>query len=124
MPRVELLLAAESHAVDQQTNALSIFNIIEGTYTGIIPKVVFITVWKREPGDEDRDFQSLLRVTSGARQVGEFPLNFRMTAPRHRSFHVLMGLPAGRAGETIRFEVLLNGQSVGRCEIEVSEAPA
>lgn len=124
MPRVELMVAAESHAVDQITNAISIFNIIENVAAvGIIPKIEIITVWLRQEGDEGRDFQALLRVSDNQGRVGPgFAMNFQMPAPRHRTFHALVGLPIRSVPGMLVFEMLMNGEVVARYEVQV-QAP-
>jgi hypothetical protein len=128
MPHVEYLVAAEGHSVDQQTNALSIFNILEKLQTtsrgdNVVPRVVVITVFGRDDGDDGQDFQALLEVHTRSGQIGRpFPLNFRMSAERHRLFHVLFGLPIPANAGFIRFDVQVNGQPVGSYQVDVEAA--
>jgi hypothetical protein len=119
------MVPAESHAVDQITNACSIFNIIEniGAAVGLIPKIELITIWVREEGDEGKDFQALLRVSDNQGRIGpDFSMNFQMTAPRHRTFHSLVGIPIRSVPNMVMFEMLLNGDVVARYQVPVQEA--
>jgi hypothetical protein len=128
MPHVEFLVAAEGHSVDQQSNALSIFNILEKIQgasggAGLLPRVEVITVFVRDDGDEGRDFQALLQVHTRASQIGRgFPMNFQMSAERHRLFHVIYGLPIPADAGFLRFDVQVNGERVGSYQVDV-EAP-
>ena len=127
MAQLELLVAAEGYSVDQQSNALSIFTTIEeieGRGAGLIPKLCLISVWRREQGDEERDFQAILRIQQNGQQIGQdMPLNFRFPANRHRLFHNILGLPVRPEEGAISFSILLNGQVLRSYEIIVRPLP-
>ena len=111
MPQLEYFLVAESAAVDQFTNRVSIFNVLESV-RGQIPsqfQSIAISAWNREAGDEDIDFQVQVRIlTPSGNTVGEFPINFRFTNPRQRVFQAVQ-VNLVEAGE-FRFALSINGQ--------------
>lgn len=116
MPKLECFLVAESVSIDQTTNEASVFNILEHfripEFPTVLPKCAAFSLWRKEPGDEDRDWQALLEITLPDGSTPQFSLNFRFTAsPRHRLTQRFLGLPLRREGE-LRFELRLNGEHV------------
>jgi hypothetical protein len=120
MPKLEYFLVCESCSIDQATNRISLFNIIEEVQSGPpssgdgmpIAQMVAVSCWNREDGDEDQDFQLTLRVHPPEGEYKDFRLNFRMDRPRHRfTIRLSGGVPAGASG-TLRFETLLNDRHV------------
>lgn len=116
MPQLEYFVVCESVSIDRDTNRISLFNIIEdlrpvSTKMGDAPvvQITAVACWNRQAGDEERDFQSVLRLRAPGDEPKEFPLNFRMERPRHRLTFRLLGIPSLRPGELI-FELLLNGR--------------
>lgn len=125
MPKLEYFVVCESISVDRETNRVSLFNIVEdiqpltkGENGHIIAQMVAISAWNREPGDEDKDFQLIVRIHAPGDDPHDFPLNFRMDRPRHRLLLRLQGVPAQRPGE-LRFELLLNSQHVAAHTVNV-----
>lgn len=53
-----LCLVAESVIRDAETNAISVFNIMEGVIAQGFPlfinKITFLTIWEKEPADTDK----------------------------------------------------------------------
>ena len=113
MARLEFFVVSRGVSVDQFTNQASIFEIIEEVHATSFPasiqSCVAMSLWRREPGDEEHDFQVLLRTTLPSGTIHDLRTNFRFTGPRHRITQRLEGLPIEQEGE-LRFEVLLNDE--------------
>jgi hypothetical protein len=129
MPKLEYFLVCESISIDQETNRVSVFNIVEEVApikarpTGpIVPQVVALACWNREPGDENKDFQATLRIHAPEEKAKDFPVNFKMEKPRYRLSLRLQGVPALKPGQ-LRFEMLLNGKHAAEHTILVHSAP-
>lgn len=94
MPKLEYFLICESMSTDQETNRVSLFNVLEdlqvlppGTTPQpqlLVPHFVAVSCWNREPGDEDKDFQAILRIHPPKKEPKEFSMNFKMERPRYR----------------------------------------
>lgn len=113
MPKLEYFLISESVSVDQRTNRLSIFNVIESVNTYkfplIIPTLAAVVSLVKEEEDQLKDFQLLLKIYSpGDEKDAEFPINFNMTSERHRLLLSIENMQVKESG-LIRFEVYLNG---------------
>ncbi len=63
MPKLEYFLVAESVSVDQQTNRISFFNVVEQVNVPVfpftIPQIVAVASWNTEEGDAKRTFRPL-----------------------------------------------------------------
>jgi hypothetical protein len=126
MASLEYFLVAEDVSIDQVTNQLSLFNVFEGFRTPrfplIVPKCAAVSLWRKEPADEGRDFQCVLRVTLPDGQNHQSESNFRMTNERQRIVTRLQGVPISMAGE-LRFELLLNGQHAASHLVIIEHQP-
>lgn len=118
MPKLEYFLVCESCSIDQATNRISLFNIIEEIQSGPSPspdavpiaQMVAVSCWNRVDDDAGRDLQLTLRVHPPGDEPKDFFLNFQMDRPRHRITMRLSGpVQKGASGE-LRFELLLNGK--------------
>ena len=115
MPKLEYFLVAESVSVDQDTNSVSIFNVLEEIEAAelpvVVPKMVAISSWLVAEHEHDSDFQVTLRFSGGGfEEAEEHPFNMRRgKRARHRIFHWFKGVPFKKFG-TVSFEVLLNGE--------------
>ncbi len=112
MPKLEYFLVAESVSVDQTTNRISIFHILEEIHVAkfpfALPLLAAVAQWNAEDGDVDRDFQVGLVIKPPDGQPKEFSQNFRMIHPRLRTIMNLVGLPLTQPG-TMTVEIKLNG---------------
>jgi hypothetical protein len=123
MARLEFFAVSEGVSVDQFTNRVSIFNILEQLASPEFPFVLAsataVSLWTMEAGDDERDFQCMLRITmpDGAQQ--EFTSNFKTLMRRHRVIQGIQGFPLTEPG-LLRFEVLLNGEHAASHEVDVS----
>lgn len=121
MPRLEYFLVCESISTDQETNRVSLFNVLEDLEvlpqgTGrenklFVSQFVAVSCWNQQPGDEDKDFQATLRIHAPKQEPKDFPMNFKMERPRYRLSFRFQGMPKLEPGE-VKFELLLNGQHV------------
>lgn len=113
--RLEFFVVSESVSIDQVTNELSVFNILESVasegFPVLVPKCAAVSLWRVEPGDEGRDWQVMVRVTLPGQGPQDFTTNFqaRPRSQRHRVMQRVHGLPLLQEGD-LRFELLLNGQ--------------
>jgi hypothetical protein len=118
MPSLEYFLVCESVSTDQETNRVSLFHILEdfqlaspGSPGVVLAQFAAVSCWNREEGDEERDFQALLRIHPPGGEAKEIAMNFRMERPRQRLTLRFLGIPKMEPGQ-LRFELLLNGRHV------------
>lgn len=127
MAHMEFFVVSEDLSVDQQTNRLSLFNVLEqisGTnFPLVLKSFAAITLWVKEAADEDRDFQCMLRIIMPNGRQHNFTSNFKFVARRHRVVQRFEGFPIDEPG-ILRFEVLLNGEPKASHEVEVSRIDA
>jgi hypothetical protein len=122
MARLELFVVSEGVSLDQLTNQLSLFSVLEEVrspdFPFVLPSAAAVSLWMKEAGDDDRDFQCMLRVTLTDGSQREFTSNFRFRARRHRVILKIQGFPLNEPG-MLRFEVLLNGEYAASHEVDV-----
>ena len=121
MPTLEYFLICESISTDQETNRVSLFNVLEDLQVLAsesppqpqlpVSQFVAVSCWNREVGDEGQDFQAMLRIHPPSQESKDFPMNFKMERPRHRLSLRFQGMPKLEPGQ-LRFELLLNGAHV------------
>lgn len=113
MPKLEYFLVSESLSVDQETNNVSVFSILEEFSGKQIPRLVATSSWNIEPNEQDRDYQVTLtiRLPGGETlpESNDFKVNFTTQRKRHRVFQHVHGLKLEKAGDLV-FEVLLDGK--------------
>jgi hypothetical protein len=131
--KLRYFLVADSAAVDQSTNRLSLFNLIDEIH---IPPVtqrppdqsppIFMTQlcivasWDIETGDEKQDWQLSIVAHLPKEEEKTFPINFRMEPGKriHRVIMNFVGLPIRDEGN-VRLAVLLNNRPQGEQIIPV-----
>jgi hypothetical protein len=130
VPKLEYFVVCESISVDQETNRVSLFNVVEdirpvarGEPAHILTQMVAISAWNRESGDEGQDFQLIVRIHAPGDAPQDFPLNFRMERSRQRLYLRIQGVPARHPGE-LKFELLLNSQPKASHSVTVHPAAA
>jgi hypothetical protein len=118
MPKLEYFVVCDSISIDQQTNRVSLFNIVEdlqpvgpGIQSDIIAQLVAVSSWNKVPEDEGKDFQVIHRIHTSDGEPKDFPMNFRMENPRQRVVLRIQGMPPMHPG-SLRIELLLNGQHI------------
>jgi len=113
MARLEFFVVAESVSIDQLTNKLSVFNVLEEVREEEFPTTllgcVVVSLWNAEPGDEERDFQIQLEMVAPDGQTRPFEQNLRIPRRRTRSILQLRGIPVPCAGELV-FRISLNNE--------------
>ena len=122
MALLEFFVVPRSVAIDQTTNVASVLEILEAIPTPsfplLIPQCVAMSLWREEPGDEDRDFQLVLRITTPSNTEHVMRTNFRMTNARHRVTQRIQGLPIESEGQ-LRFEAILNDQHAAEHVVDI-----
>jgi len=105
----------ESISIDQATNQVSVFNILEDLYPQklpyVLPKTVAVSSWAMDQEEADQDWQVALRISPpGEQEKKAGPTNFGKGWVLCRSVISVQGIPVKEAGE-LKFELLLNGES-------------
>ena len=116
MPRLEYFLVASSLSIDQATNNVSLFHILE-ELTGTMPlrmfPVVAASAWIFEPNELGRDYQASLKVHLPDGELlpesHQLAVNFSTERRRHRIHQFLHGLVIPEPGDLV-FELILNGE--------------
>jgi len=127
MAKLEYFLVAEGICIDQQTNNMSIFNILEEVRTtnfpAVMAKLIAISLWNMDSKDWGSDFQELLRVKMPGEDVPkEFRLNFPAEPEkmRHRIYITIQNLIINAEG-IIEVELLLNNKHIASHKITVTK---
>jgi len=124
MPSLEFFVVATSIAVDQDTNRLSVFDVLEEVnperLPAIIPRAAAVSLWRLEDTELGQDFQAVLRVAVPGEEPRDMRLNFHGESKRHRLTMNLVRMLIRRPGE-IRFELLLNDESRAHHHILINE---
>ena len=103
MPRHVFTLAALGHAVDAQTNTISLYSILEQiggpTLPLTLPSFVIVTLWHRNEGEEGVKFvQRTTLVDPDGNETFHQDADFEMPKPRHRIFLAVAGAPFKKSG--------------------------
>lgn len=129
MTHLEYFLVAESVAVDQATNRISLFNVLEEITTSkecaIVPALVIVSAWyDDEEGDKPRAHTLTARLKIPGQDDSpivscEFTIHPNR---RHRVLNRMSGLTLSQSG-ILEFEVLLDGahQATHRVDVRVGE---
>jgi hypothetical protein len=130
MIKLEYFLVAESYAVDENRNTISIFHVLEefGAHAApiIVPKLSAISSWLvSEDHDPELDHHVTIRVSGGALEA---PLEYdfvmsRGPRTRHRMFHSFQGAVFDAFGDAV-FELLLDGEHRASHTLTLEEVPA
>lgn len=126
MASLEFFVVAESVSVDQVTNKVSVFEVLERTgfkpnTNNAIARCVACSLWRMTAEDIGQDFQVMLKIFQpGEESPRESATNFTANSDRHRVFVHLVGVPIQQPGE-LRLEVLLNGEHAAEHIIAVVE---
>jgi len=118
---MEFFVVSEEVSVDQQTNRLSLFNVLEQLAGPNFPfplSAVAVSLWVAEEGDDGRDFQCMLRVLLPDGNRHDFTTNFTFRGRRHRVIQRIIGFPINEPG-MLRFEVRINGEYQASHEVDV-----
>lgn len=136
MPQLEYFIVAESCSVDQETNRLSLFNVIEelrpganvkvsengdqGGWVLLVPELIAVSGWNPSPGDEaTAEHQLTTRVSLPDGSPREFvqPVVFDPNR-RGRVLNRIAGIQITQPG-LMRIEILLDGDHVATHTVTV-----
>jgi hypothetical protein len=120
MPKLEYFLLCESVAVDQDTNRISLFNVLEDFQVArpedptkkpayILSQFVAVALFNRESEDGEKEFEACLRIHLPDDQHSENKISFRMERNRQRVLMRFVGMPPVGKDGVLRFELLLDG---------------
>ena len=89
MPEHVFTIPALGHAIDAETNNLTIFSVLEqlgsAAFPFVVPQFSIVTLWERRPGEEDADLEYSMRVIDpNGTEVVAGVQPFRLVQPRHR----------------------------------------
>jgi len=120
---MEFFLVSEDVSVDQQTNRMSLFNVIEQLASPSFPFPLLyaasVSLWVAEDDDDEgKDYQCILRILLPDGIKHDFPTNFTFKTRRHRIITRIQGIPITKPG-LLQFEILLNGKHHATHEIDI-----
>ena len=125
MAKLEYFLVAESVSVDQKTNRISFFNVVEevtgAAFPATIPQIIAVAAWNGEEGNDKEAFQATVRITFPDGEQKDYHHNFRMPAKRSRVILTFQGITLKRAGELL-LDLSLNGEHAAKHSIDVKLA--
>jgi hypothetical protein len=131
MPKLEYFLLCESISVDQETNRVSLFNVLEDLHlaspltTGeskgafILSQFVAVAVFNREPDDENRVFEACLKYNLPDAQFIAHKLEFKMERNRQRILMRFVGMPPVAKDGMLSFELTVDGKHAGSHTIQL-----
>ena len=114
MPEHTFTVVARGHAVDAQTNCLTLFSVLEQLKGPALPfglpGLDIVTLWSRRPGEENVAFVQRTRlVAPSGREVFRSDTSFTMDRARHRVLLSVARVPFEESG-LYRVEVLVRRQ--------------
>jgi hypothetical protein len=126
MPDLEFFVVANSVSVDQATNRISVFEILDEIRPPRFPialmRVVTISAWHVSEEEMGQDFQIRLLCTAPDEKPFENRSNFTAKNRMHRVLVGIVGIPLRKDGQ-IEFEVFLNDVSKAHHRILVEQQP-
>ncbi|MEQ8857595.1 MAG: hypothetical protein RIC56_03015 [Pseudomonadales bacterium] len=131
MARIEFFVVADSVSVDQQTNTMSVFEVLEEIHVDnpkprvLLGKCVAVALWIRGEDEEPgQDLQQKLTITqpNGESQSFQTNFSFNQSSDRHRILNRIQGLPVKGVGQ-LRFEIAINGVHAATHTVDVAVKP-
>lgn len=131
MPKLEYFLLCESISVDQETNRVSLFNVLEDLHLVKLPKegeskslfvlnqFVAVAVFNREPEDKNQEFEACVSYNLPDGMHKEHKLCFRMERNRRRIVMRFVGMPPVDKDGILRFDLSINGDHKGTHTIQM-----
>ena len=125
MPKLEYFLLCKSISVDQETNRVSLFNVLEDLHLSKPPKegdskpayilnqIVAVAVFNREPNDGDHDFEACLKYNLPDHTHKEHKLKFKMERNRQRIVMRFVGMPPVAKDGLLSFDLSVDGVHAG-----------
>ena len=126
MPSLEYFVVASSYSIDQYTDRVSIFEVMETfkpcMFPAFVSRMALVSVWNLEQEELDGDFQVLARIfPPGQDEPESYPMNFKGTTLRQRLLFNVGNLCLKQAG-CLKIELLLNGETKAHHHIDVQAA--
>ena len=93
MPKLILLACSQLISVDQLTNTLSLFSIIEQVnlsgFPSRMPQIFVTSLWQRDEQEKDLSYESSIQFVGPSGNIkGEWRAEWTFEKPRHR--HILL----------------------------------
>ena len=103
MPEHIFTLVARGHAVDAQSNTLTLFSVLEEIGTPLLPAAVpdfsVVTLWRRQAGEEGVSFVQRTRLVDPCeKEIFHMDSQFRMDKLRHRLLGIVQFVPFEQPG--------------------------
>ncbi len=113
MPQLEYFLISESISIDQISNRISIFHVLEEARSPVAPfhitELVATSAWNLEEDEIGREIQVSLRIiVPGAAEPINIQQDFMGERRRHRLNAAIIGLQVQGFGDLV-FEILEAG---------------
>ncbi len=136
MPKLEYFLLCESISVDQETNRVSLFNVLEDLHLAKLPlegdrkpayilnQFVAVAVFNREPNDNDKDFEACLKYNLPDGTHKDHKLKFKMERNRQRILMRFVGMPPVAKDGVLSFDLSVDGEHKGTHTIQLFSEPA
>ncbi len=126
MPSLEYFLVADSLSVDQMTNTVSIFHVVEQIRSIVfpvhIPRLVCVSSLNIEEKDFGKDFQLTVNIKNPSGKYGEpNRINFTAEKRRQRFIAHLVNFKIDGPGQLL-FELLLNEDRIASHTIDIIKA--
>jgi hypothetical protein len=135
MPKLEYFLLCESISVDQETNRVSLFNVLEDLHLAkpptegeskpafILNQFVAVAVFNRQPEDSDQEFEACLKYNLPDGAYKEHKLKFKMERNRQRIVMRFVGMPPVGKDGLLSFDLSVNGNHSGTHTIQLFSEP-
>jgi hypothetical protein len=132
MPNLEYFLLCESIAVDQDTNRISLFNVLEDfeitppneakeRRTIVLGQFVAVALFNRAQDDGENEFEACLKIHATGQAEKEHKIGFRMERNRQRIIMRFIGMPPVGEDGVLRFELMLNGNHCATHTVHMKE---
>ena len=114
-----------TYSVDQETNLVSIFNVLEDLHLAQTPKIgetkpayilnqfVAVAVFNREPNEDEKEFEACLKYNLPDGTHKEHRIRFKMERNRHRVVMRFVGMPPVAKDGLLRFDLSVDGEHKG-----------
>ena len=121
MLELEYFVVAASVSIDQWTNRVSIFNVIDEVRTELprqLTPVLAIASWNAEEDDTGNDYQVAVRTQGPGIDIEPIRLNIRSDGRRSRTIMQVQGIRIEEPGRIV-FELPLNNKHKATHTVDV-----
>jgi hypothetical protein len=131
MPKLEYFLLCESISVDQETNRVSLFHVLEDLHLAKFPEraagkppfilnqFVAVALFNRLPEDQGKEFEACLTYELPDGSEKEHKLHFQMESNRQRLIMRFVGMPPPNKDGLLHFVLRVNGEHQGTHTIQL-----